>query len=199
MLYIFYLIQRKLHNSLFFSGESTPDMFGSVALIGSTSILFFFCRSINLLLLGGIGDGREYIMQVRNESIETINVQSQFSSNTGLVRKELHYDGNRFHLISFYFHLLLYTMSFLFIIARFQIFSQVFLFLTVIGILLYGRSMLLELFIPFLSILLVRLPMYFTTNATITILENAFIPYVLCNFLAYRYYLGFHLGFRLLL
>ena len=64
-------------------------------------------ETLNVLLLSGAGDGREIILQTQAESFDSLNIRSQFSNNTGLLRKELIYDGRTYHIISFYFHLLL--------------------------------------------------------------------------------------------
>ena len=64
-------------------------------------------RTINLLVISGVGDGRERVLQSQAESYYSINIRSQFSNNTGLVRKELFFNGRSYHILSFYTHLLL--------------------------------------------------------------------------------------------
>lgn len=64
-------------------------------------------RSLNLLLVSGVGDGREQILQYEEENTFMINIRSQFSHHTGLTKTQFTVEGREFHVISFYSHLLL--------------------------------------------------------------------------------------------
>ena len=64
-------------------------------------------RYYNILLLSGIGDGREVILQMRKMHSYSVDIHSQFSHHTGLFKKTVLIGRRRYNLTGFYYHLLL--------------------------------------------------------------------------------------------
>ena len=64
-------------------------------------------RYYNILLLSGIGDGREAILQTKKAHSYSVDIHSQFSHNTGLFKKTVLIGRRRYNLTGFYYHLLL--------------------------------------------------------------------------------------------
>ena len=69
-------------------------------------------RCFNILLISGVGDGRERVLHVEEDDMYSINIRSQFSNNTGLTRRQVIVEGKSLHIVSFYFHLILTFPSF---------------------------------------------------------------------------------------